>query len=190
MSRPLTFSFSADKFVNASVYLVRHCPEVTKMKLAKLLYFADVEHLLMYGRPITGDRYIKMEHGPVPSNGYDLIKRNDRASREDQELFDDFLEARGNTLVAKSDPNLLCLSETDIEALDSIVRKFGSATAKQLRDLSHRDQAWIEAKDNTEIDYRVVFVGLPDDDSVKELAQEHQALSDALYDVSHDVCLA
>ena len=60
MSRRIAFEFDVEKFVNASVYLVERCPEVTKMKLAKLLYFADKEHLLAYGRTITGDRYIKM----------------------------------------------------------------------------------------------------------------------------------
>jgi len=61
------------------------------MKLSKLLYFVDKEHLLSYGRTVIGDRYIKMEFGPVPSSGYNLMKHDDRVSAEDQTLFDHHL---------------------------------------------------------------------------------------------------
>ena len=65
--------------------------------------------------------------------------------REDQELFDDFLGSRGSDLFAKSHPNLAHLSETDIEILDQTILQYGHLTAKQLRDLSHRERAWKDA---------------------------------------------
>jgi uncharacterized phage-associated protein len=35
------------------------------LKLIKLLYFVDREALLRWGRPVTTDRYISMDDGPV-----------------------------------------------------------------------------------------------------------------------------
>ncbi len=43
------------------------------MKLLKLLYLADRRALLMHGKPITFDRYVSMDHGPVLSQTYNLM---------------------------------------------------------------------------------------------------------------------
>lgn len=44
------------------------------VKLIKLLYLADREALIRWGRPITTDRYVSMDIGPVVSRIYDLIR--------------------------------------------------------------------------------------------------------------------
>ncbi len=43
------------------------------MKLLKLLYLADRKALLQNGRPITYDRFVSMDHGPVLSQTYNLM---------------------------------------------------------------------------------------------------------------------
>jgi uncharacterized phage-associated protein len=44
------------------------------VKLIKLLYLADREALIRWGRPVTTDRYISLDIGPVVSRIYDLIR--------------------------------------------------------------------------------------------------------------------
>jgi uncharacterized phage-associated protein len=44
------------------------------LKLLKLLYIADREALRRWGIPISHDRYVSMDHGPVLSRTYNLIK--------------------------------------------------------------------------------------------------------------------
>jgi uncharacterized phage-associated protein len=44
------------------------------IKLMKLLYLADREALIRWGRPITTDRYVSMDNGPVLSRIYNLIR--------------------------------------------------------------------------------------------------------------------
>jgi uncharacterized phage-associated protein len=44
------------------------------VKLIKLLYLADREALIRWGRPITTDCYVSMDIGPVVSRIYDLIR--------------------------------------------------------------------------------------------------------------------
>ena len=64
----LTFEFSLEKTVQAIAFFQRQgVPDLTKLKVAKLLYFADKAHLLAQGSPIIGDVYFCMENGPVPS---------------------------------------------------------------------------------------------------------------------------
>ena len=43
------------------------------LKLLKLLYLADRTALVRWGIPITTDRWVSMNHGPVPSNIFNLI---------------------------------------------------------------------------------------------------------------------
>ncbi|OQY45782.1 MAG: hypothetical protein B6240_08350 [Desulfobacteraceae bacterium 4572_87] len=43
-------------------------------KVFKILFFADQKHLSRYGRPVVGDYYVAMRHGPVPSRIYDILK--------------------------------------------------------------------------------------------------------------------
>src|SRR5208282_6704121 len=51
------------------------------MKLIKLLYLADREALLRWGRPISTDRYVSMDKGPVLSRVLDLATDGDDPSR-------------------------------------------------------------------------------------------------------------
>jgi len=178
MSRKLSFEFDVEKFVNASAYLLERCPGVTKMKLAKLLYFADKEHLLNYGRPILGDRYIKMEFGPVPSRGYNLMKGESTA--EDQELFDRHISVTGNDISLRASADKRHLSETDIEALDEACKRYGQLTAAQLSHFSHREPAWMNADLNSEMDYRLLFANRTNAAGVEQMAQDDQELKDAL----------
>lgn len=186
MSRRLSFDFDAEKFVHTASYLVQHCPDVTKMKLFKLLYFADKTHLLTYGRPIIGDRYIKMDHGPVPSRAYNLIKHDDLAKPEDQELFDDYLLVKGNNIEIIAAPNLGHLSETDLEILNGVVRDYGQLTAGQLSKISHREIAWETAELNSDMDYRLLFAKQPGTEAIEKLVQEDQELKDALAEIAFE----
>lgn len=183
MSRRISFDFDARRFVNAAAYLVERCPEVTKMKLSKLLYFADKQHLLSYGKPIIGDRYVKMEFGPVPSSGYDLMKHDERALVEDQALFDHHLHVDGNEISLKVKANLRALSETDKEALDSVISTYGDLTPAQLSKLSHREPAWVNAEMNADMDYRLFFAGEHEAHAVQNLVEDDQELRDALAEV-------
>jgi uncharacterized phage-associated protein len=182
MSTRMKFKFDRQKFANAASYLAERCPDgLTKMKLANLLYFADKEHLLEYGRPITGDRYIKMEFGPVPSEAYNLMKRDERASVEDQELFDRYLEVSENNVSAKRPPNLDFLSETNREVLDNVAVKYGQLAPGALSRLSHREPAWRQAEMNREMDYRLMFG--PGSEAIRSLVEEDQQLQAALEEV-------
>lgn len=67
--------FQTDAALNALLYALSKLGGKSDMhKLCKILYFADQRHLSLYGRSITGDTYIAMQYGPVPSNVDDILK--------------------------------------------------------------------------------------------------------------------
>jgi uncharacterized phage-associated protein len=51
-----------------------HGDRMEYVRLLKLLYIADREMMAEAGAPITGDRAVAMDHGPVLSHVYDLVK--------------------------------------------------------------------------------------------------------------------
>ena len=67
--------FKQDVTIQAILYILQKMGGVCDIhKCHKILYFADNEHLSRWGRSITGDTYIKMDFGPVPTCVYDLLK--------------------------------------------------------------------------------------------------------------------
>jgi hypothetical protein len=67
VSRFVTFPFD-EKTAQAMIdYIVWAMPGVERepLKLAALIFLADKEHLLTYGRPILGGTWIATEVGPI-----------------------------------------------------------------------------------------------------------------------------
>lgn len=71
-----TGTFDTEKALNAVLYIVERANggRADMHKIFKTLYFADQRHLSRYGRSITGDTYIAMPYGPVPSMLNDIFK--------------------------------------------------------------------------------------------------------------------
>ena len=57
-------------------YLLARCGPTEKVKLMKLLYLADRHHFVERGVPITGDRLVAMQWGPLPSKCLDIVNGN------------------------------------------------------------------------------------------------------------------
>src|SRR4051794_10494791 len=73
---PMALPFDERKATEAtSLLLMLRGNRMHYMKLIKLLYLADREALLRWGRPITTDTFVSMDYGPVVSTIYDLIRR-------------------------------------------------------------------------------------------------------------------
>src|ERR1022692_3946393 len=71
---PVRFKLDVDKTVAAIVFLAASgTRDLTKYKIVKLLFLADKNHLVRYGRTITGDRICAMEYGLVPSVSLDAL---------------------------------------------------------------------------------------------------------------------
>ena len=71
----ISFRFHPEKAVEAAAMLLKlHGKPMKYLGLLKMLYIADRLALKLMEQPITGDRYVSMDYGPVLSGVYDLIK--------------------------------------------------------------------------------------------------------------------
>ena len=140
----MTTIFKKDETYNALLYLLGKFKDSTCdiHKLCKLLYFADQFSLSKYGRSITGDDYMAMQYGPVPSNVYDMFKALNGASFFFQK--ESLAEAAGlfqyiNKFLIRGrreyDGDFL--SDTDKECLDDAFRIYGNLGFSELTERSH-----------------------------------------------------
>lgn len=111
-------------------------------KICKILYFADQRHLSLYSRSITGDSYIAMQYGPVPSRVDDMLKavRGDSYFSKPEyieDLVTAFTFVNKFIVQAKKKPDMEYLSETDVECLDSAIAMCKDKNFAQLTEFSH-----------------------------------------------------
>ena len=74
------FDIDKSKAINSILFVLNELGDKKSdaHKVFKILYFADQKHLVTYGRPITGDTYLKMTYGPVPSFIRDVSEGNEK----------------------------------------------------------------------------------------------------------------
>lgn len=139
--RPIRFRFDFDKVLNALAFFSRRgVVGLDQMKISKLVFLADRIHLLRYGRTITGDTYVCMKHGPVPSTTRDVVNArlaNDPDAEQLHEYFDVNTARKYPELIAKRDADLEVFSDTDIEVLSEVAEQYGSMAAWDLREFLH-----------------------------------------------------
>ena len=120
------------------------------IKIFKILYYADQSHLVKYGRSITGDTYVAMERGPVPSRIYDIIKavRGDSFFREEGTPYRRLFTVVGNyELQPQSKPDMDQLSATDVRELTDSLDKYAQIDSFALSEQSHGPAWWQADKD-------------------------------------------
>jgi uncharacterized phage-associated protein len=141
------FKMDWEKTLAAITYLAaRNLPELSKGKLCKLLFLADKYHLVRFGRPITGDFYWAVDHGPIPSVVKDRLDRLEQNA--DEELATVLSVDRNSTyphFYAKNAFGTENLSESDFMALDRAIAQFGNFTFTELRRLTHAMPAYERA---------------------------------------------
>jgi uncharacterized phage-associated protein len=67
MSKKMSYILEKDKSIAVILFILNALEHSDIHKLCKIIYFADQKHLARYGRPITGDWYVAMKDGPVPT---------------------------------------------------------------------------------------------------------------------------
>lgn len=165
----IRFDFCLDKLIHAiALFSCEHIQDLTKLKTAKLLYFADKKHLLEHGKPILGDVYWCMEFGPVPSFAMnemsEAIERSEvfGTPESDYGKMTDVLRVRKPWrgypyFEAKQAWDSSVFSESESVALIYVVREYGFATARQLVDRTHQEPTWLIANESRGIKKRALI---------------------------------
>ena len=136
--------FGKEVLLNAALWVATKLPEeqCRLHKIFKILWFADLYHLKKYGRTVTGDTYIAMNNGPVPSILYDEMK----FTPSDADAFRRYDRGSEKGFVVPLKPvNSDFLSESDVEALSYSFDLYKDKSFDELTQLSHQ-QAWNSAQ--------------------------------------------
>lgn len=135
--------FRIDAAINAILYSLSRLGGKTDMhKLCKILYFADQKHLSQYGRSITGDTYIAMQYGPVPSSVDDILKalRGDSFFSSSKEIdpFRKCIDFENRFIMrGLKEPDMDELSVTDVKCLDYAINLCKDMNFAELTAFSH-----------------------------------------------------
>lgn len=120
-----------------------------KVKLMKLFYFLDFMHIKKYGVPVTYDRYVKLEHGPIPTTIKNLV---DTAADDidNSELADTIAFERPEGIdmyrvvprrdLTKRDIKLF--SEIELETLRAVCTRFANVNTGDIKKASHKESPW------------------------------------------------
>ena len=141
------------------LYILKQLPQgVDYIHLFKIMYFAQQEHLVIYGLPLLDDTFVARKHGPVATltykvlhcvEGKDVIKTSD---------LDDFIQSLSikmvdNHQIVSATADSVCdmdeLSGSNQKILDKWIEKCKDVDSFDLADLSH-DKAWLKAKKQAE----------------------------------------
>ena len=128
----------------------RRRQRLSQYQVVETLFLADRSHLNRFGRPITFDNYLAMNHGPVPSLAYGLLKRGDQNSDGEKvalpwKRHHDAASPAKFLYEALPFDGAEHLSESDLECLDDGLGVVLGMGFGQLRKLTHEDAAYIRA---------------------------------------------
>lgn len=137
------------KMKAAVLYVLQHFEEgVDYIKLFKILYFAQREHLVKYGRGVIGDTFHALRYGPVPSFIYKALQMSDgRLDKEEDfsPVFNAIFVDADRLIHAKEMVDMDELSVSDVKCLDKFIVKYRDMDSFKLSHRSHFDKAWKEA---------------------------------------------
>jgi uncharacterized phage-associated protein len=149
--------FDRAKFKDAVHYICAKCPvdELGKVKLHKILYFADMIHFIETGAPLTGVQYQKQKFGPMARHLNwaidDLIKDNRlRVEKSDYFGFEKM------DYYALGEVNRSRLNENARRVLDEVIEFVRLRSAKAISEFSHM-AAWEAVEIGDTIPYYSAF---------------------------------
>ncbi|MDQ3624138.1 MAG: Panacea domain-containing protein [Verrucomicrobiota bacterium] len=150
--------FNERKATQAAAHLLRlRGGPMSYLKLIKLLYLADREALLRWGRPISTDRYVSMDRGPVLSRVLDLTTNGEDPGTPSI-WVSSITEPRNYEVELKGDAGDDELSEAEIQLLDQVFAQHGKMSRWDLVKLTHALPEWIDPRGSAiEITYRDIL---------------------------------
>ena len=133
--------FTGEKVAQMAAYFMDRGerPRIAILKLMKLLYLADRESVARYGEPISFDRMVSMDHGPLLSRTYNLV--GGCVGGRDAEQWSSWISTRAGydvvLIKSVSREELDHLSDADIEVLADVWDEFGHMDRWQISEYTH-----------------------------------------------------
>lgn len=171
------FSFDFDKSLQACAFLLRDSANssMSMLRLMKLMYIADRECIRDTGRPITGDRAVSMDKGPVLSRLYDIMKGEHSLSPE----WHKFIHKDGYELCLVDDPGNGRLSRFEAEKLTELLERYHDKDEWQIIQETHEFSEWQDPDGSSvPISTEDILAALGMSERVEAIRQDAAALAD------------
>ena len=145
------------------LYIMRSFPDgVDYIKLFKILYFAQQEHLVKYGKVIVDESFKAIKHGPVPTYTYKALQIAEGKLLEgDFEQFLSGIKVHDKKVFVTLQPDMDYISGANKKCLDAAIDKYKDVDPYELSVLSH-DEAWQQAYERMQDDPQKNFMTLID----------------------------
>lgn len=156
-----TFTYDEAKLAELMLYVAMKCERERTFgatKLNKVLFFADFAAVRLFGKPITGAIYQKLQFGPAPIQLMPVRKSlelSGRAAVQNRQLTVGRTQQR---LVALRDPDLSMFSAREIALVDEVIDTLRGKNAIHVSDLSHEFLAWKLGELNESIPYELALL--------------------------------
>jgi uncharacterized phage-associated protein len=166
------------KLITVINFIANKIPNICKLKLMKVLYFADKEHLLRYGDFITDDNYKKLPYGPIHSFILNLVDNPEIFIFDAVNLryFHDNIDIDdkpNRNLKSKKNPDLMELSDSEIEVLDYICEKYEKFSPGEMIEITHRENFWEKKELNSFLSVEDIVDGAPEE-LIKDLLEYYK----------------
>ena len=180
--------YKPDKFINATLFFAEHTnpKKLGVTKLMKLLFFADFLHYERYGRSILGDKYFRLPEGPVPSRSFNFFRetfeKNKKTGLEENiKIIENIVKDYSiKEIKPLKKYNSDVFSDSDIEVLSEIAKKFYNDTGTKMASETHEIPFIKEASRIVPIDYRNVIEGNENKEYVDFLRKMDEQIENAL----------
>lgn len=133
-----------------------------KVKLMKLFYYLDFNHVKQYGTSVTGDEYFHLEKGPIPTTIMTMISELAQDPESSKLSSDFYLETPQGTRMLRVKPlrdfteeDEKLFTESELEILKEVTAKFGNDSTDQIIESSHAESPWTETKYGQSIPYEL-----------------------------------
>ncbi|HUY98386.1 MAG TPA: Panacea domain-containing protein [Verrucomicrobiae bacterium] len=129
-----------------------------RVKLAKLLYYADMEAYIRLGAPITGATYMKRREGPAAR---EFVPLRDRmlALGEAAEVEIAYPNGYvGKKLEARRDTDLSVFTAQEREIIDAVTEEYRGWSATRISQKSHDEVGWLTVAMDDAIPYQRYYV--------------------------------
>lgn len=116
-----------------------------KMQILKLAFYADFSHFRRHTVAITGWEYAAIDHGPVPNEYKAILNEGERrgyfsSSPDNSDIGDLFNLPNGFSLLDTES----YFSKEELCTINEVSTRLRGKTASELREMTHREKAWIE----------------------------------------------
>ncbi len=131
-----------DKVTQAAAMLLRlRGGRMSYMKLIKLLYYIDREAIRRWGRLVSNDRHVSMDHGPVLSGVYNLITEEPDPNTSTP-WTKHISPPVSYEVELRADPGTSQLSKNEIRLIEEVFQEHGFKGRWKIIDEVHQLPEW------------------------------------------------